>query len=137
MRLFLDANVVFSAAQNTDGRAAAIFDLCRKGHGTIMVSPHALEEARRNIDLKYPDARSKMELLLDDIEVCQECSRENAEWAAAQRLPEKDAPILGAAAQGKADLLVTGDRAHFGHLLGKTLRGVLIVTPAEAFARLL
>jgi hypothetical protein len=27
---------------------------------------------------------------------------------------------------------VTGDRTHFGHLYGKNLGGVLIVTPAEA-----
>jgi len=45
--------------------------------------------------------------------------------------------MLRAAAQAGADVLVTGDRTHFGDLYGKSLRGVLIATPAEALARVL
>ena len=52
-------------------------------------------------------------------------------------MPEKDAPILAAAVAGDADLLVTGDRTHFGKLYGKTLRGCEVATPAATLARLL
>ena len=37
--------------------------------------------------------------------------------------------VLGAAIAIRADRLVTGDRAHFGPLYGKTVEGVLIVSP--------
>jgi len=137
VRLFLDANVLFSAAQNAGGGAAALFDLAEEGWCTLTASPHALQEARRNLELKRPELLPWLERLLRAVAVCPECSPQNAAWARAQRLPDKDAPILGAAAQARAGLLVTGDRTHFGHLCGNSLRGVLIVTPAEALARLL
>ena len=137
MRLFLDANVLFSAAQNEEGRAAALFDLAGRGYCALIASPHAVEEARRNLELKHPKLLRRLERLLRAVAVCQECLPENAEWARAEMLPAKDAPILGAAAQAGAGHLVTGDRKHFGHLHGKTLRGVYIATPAEALARVL
>ncbi len=123
--------------KHAEGRAAAIFELCRRGYCTVILSPHALEEARRNLELKCPGAVPRLERLLGAVEICQECSAESAGWARTHGLPDKDAPILGAAAQAKAELLVTGDRTHFGHLFGKTLRGVRIVTPADALARVL
>jgi hypothetical protein len=58
-------------------------------------------------------------------------------WALEQGLPLKDVPILAAAVQGRCDLLVTGDRAHFGPLYGRRLRGVEVLSPADALARLL
>jgi predicted nucleic acid-binding protein len=137
VRLFLDANILFSAARNAEGRAAALFDLAGRGYCTLIASPHALEEARRNLEVKHPTLLPRLQWLLQAVGVSQECSAENARWAHAQKLPDKDAPILGAAAQAGADLLVTGDRTHFGHLYGKVLRGVCIATPAEALARVL
>jgi len=137
VRIFLDANVLFSAARDAEGRAAALFDLAGKGYCTLMASPHAAEEARRNLDLKHPKLAPRLEQLLRKVVLCPECSPLNAEWARAEKLPDKDAPILGAAVQARADLLVTGDRTHFGPLYGEVLRGVEIVTPAEALARVL
>lgn len=58
-------------------------------------------------------------------------------WAVEQGLPSKDAPILAAAAAARADLLVTGDRSHFGHLFNRCLRDVTIVLSIDALARVL
>lgn len=58
-------------------------------------------------------------------------------WASEQGLPPKDAPILAAAVQARADLLVTGDSRDFGPFFGRTLRGVKVVTPAQALAAVL
>jgi predicted nucleic acid-binding protein len=51
-----------------------------------------------------------------------------------ERLPlaGKDAPVLAAAVQGKADIFVTGDRRDFGFLFGRVLEGVKVLTPADA-----
>ena len=137
MRLFLDANVLFSAARDDNGRAAALIAVAGKHRHELLTSPHAVEEARRNLEIKNPDRLERLQAVLDKVGICPECLDENATWAREQSLPDKDAPILGAAAQARANLLVTGDRTHFGHLYGKVLRGVVVVTPADALAALL
>jgi len=46
-------------------------------------------------------------------------------------LPEKDRPVLVAAIHHHhCDILVTGDRTHFGQLYGKTIQGVSVLSPA-------
>ncbi len=135
MRLFLDANVLFSAARNPDGRAAAILALAGQGLCELLTSPHAVEEARRNLSLKHPDRAARLDEVLRAVVIGREASPPGVAWALAQDLPPKDAPILAAAADAQADLLVTGDLTHFGHLYGKTIRGLKVVTPATALAR--
>ena len=137
MRLFLDANVLFTAAHNPGGRSAAIFQLARAGLCTVVTSPHALEEARRNLRLKHPSAASALEELVAATSIGPEALSEGVGWAVDQGLPLKDAPILAAAAHAGCDVLVTGDRTHFGSLYGKKLRGVEVLPPAEALERLL
>jgi len=49
----------------------------------------------------------------------------------------KDAPILAAACVADVDILVTGDRTHFGHLYGKTVEGLQVLTLKATLERLL
>ena len=137
MRLFLDANVLFTAAHNPGGRSAAIFRLARAGACRLVTSPHAFEEARRNLRIKYPSAIDALERLVALASVGPEAPSKDVAWALEQGLPPKDAPILAAAAQARCDVLVTGDRTHFGPLYGRRLRGVEVLSPADALARLL
>ncbi len=137
MRLFLDANVLFTAAHKPEGRSAALVALARRSFCSLHTSPHVLEEARRNLRLKLPQGADALEKLLKTIAIEGEASSPLVRWALEQGLPLKDAPVLAAAVVARADLLVTGDRKHFGDLYGATLRGVEVVTPAEALARLL
>lgn len=137
MRLFLDANVIFTAAHNPVGRSAGIVELAHSGRCRAATSPHAAAEARRNLALKYPDALARLDSLMGQIEVVPEAASIDVAWAAEQGLPPKDAPVLAAAVACGADALVTGDRTHFGHLFGRRLRGVLVLDPAQALARVL
>jgi predicted nucleic acid-binding protein len=137
VRLFLDANVLFTAAHNPKGRSAGIFELARAGVCSLVTSPHALEEARRNLQLKYPPAMGALEQLLRPVSVEPEAPSKDVAWALERGLPLKDAPILAAAAQARCDVLVTGDRTDFGHLYGTRLRGLEVLSPADALARLL
>jgi predicted nucleic acid-binding protein len=137
VRLFLDANVLFTAAHNAEGRSAAIVELARAGTCRLVTSPHALEEARRNLRLKYPGLVDALERLVTLASVEPEAPSKDIAWALEQGLPLKDAPILAAAAQARCDVLVTGDRTHFGHLYGRRFRGVEVLSPADALARLL
>ena len=137
MRLFLDANVLFSAAYMDKSRTGSLFRLAEVELCELMASPYAIEEARRNLAIKRAERLSVFSRLTAVLTICPEPSKDYIEWALAQGLGLKDAPILAAAAQAKADLLVTGDRTDFGHLYRRTLRGVEVLPPAEALDRIL
>ena len=137
MRVFLDANVIFSAALNSAGGLRAFFQLATAGVCELLASPYALDEARRNMARKQAARVPDLDALILQITRCREASADSLQWALATGLPAKDAPILAAAVQAHADILATGDRAHFGMLFGQTLRGVTILTPREALERIL
>ena len=136
MRVFLDANVLFSAALNTSGGLHAYFSLAGTGVCELVASPYAIDEARRNIGRKQPANAPALERLIAQITVCREAAPDAVQWALATGLPAKDAPILAAAAQAKAAFLVTGDRADFGFLYKRKLRGVEVLPPRIALERI-
>ncbi|OGA11974.1 MAG: hypothetical protein A3D95_12200 [Betaproteobacteria bacterium RIFCSPHIGHO2_12_FULL_69_13] len=137
MKLFLDANVIFSAAHQQAGNAQALVALARAGRCTLQTSAHALEEAQRNLALKSNEYEKRLAEALSAIDVVAEAPPSLVEWARQEGLPLKDAPILAAAVQAGAEVLVTGDRRDFGPFLDRTLRGVQVLAPARALARVL
>jgi uncharacterized protein len=135
MRVFLDANVLFSACLRTRNRQYAFFELAGAGRCTLLTSTYALEEARRNLARKAPQAEDKPPALTSLLQQTADSpAEETLLWAEAQGLPAKDAPILATAVGARADLLVTGDRHHFGPLFGRVLRGVRVLSLAEGLA---
>ncbi len=137
MRVFLDANVLFSAAHSTGSPLHGFFRLAEAGVCELLASPFALDEARRNIARKQPAMIAELERLIQRITICREAGAEEVLRARSTGLPDKDAPILAAAVQAKADMLVTGDRADFGGFYERKLHGVEILTPRAALERIL
>jgi uncharacterized protein len=137
MRIFLDANVLFSAAHGTESPLRAFFRLAEAEVCDLLASPFALDEARRNIARKHSAKTADLEQLIAHVAICLEASAEEMRWARSTGLPAKDAPILAAALQAKADILVTGDRADFGRLYGRKLRGLEVLPPRTALERIL
>jgi predicted nucleic acid-binding protein len=138
MRVFLDANVLFSACLKQHNRQYAFFELARAGRCALLTSSYALEEADRNLVRKAPQAQSRLSELADLLQPLAEAPSEPLlAWAEAQGLPAKDAPILAAAVLAQSDLLVTGDRRHFSSLFGRTLKGVRILALADGLAAVL
>jgi len=131
MRVFLDANVLFAAAISPEGRSAALFLLAERRVCTLLTSAHAVTEARRNLEGRYPDALERFERLAHRVTIVPEAASPRVAWARQQGLPDEDAPILAAAADAGVDVLVTGDRSHFGHLFGRTLEGVRVLGLAQ------
>ena len=123
-RVFLDANVLFSAAY---GAGSGLGQLWTLPAAVILVSsPYAIEEARRNLD----DAgRDRLDGLVADLEIVADIA--TGSLPSAVDLVEQDRPILFAAIAAKATHLLTGDRAHFGALFGRRIGGVLIERPAD------
>jgi predicted nucleic acid-binding protein len=136
VRLFLDANVLFAAVHSPEGRSGALFELAERGVCTLIMSPHAIEEARRNLALKSPAGVETFRHLLASVEQVPEADPRIVAWTTGHDLPASDAPILAAAVAAEADALVTGDRTHFGHLFGTSIGGVDVLSLADALKRL-
>jgi predicted nucleic acid-binding protein len=134
--LFLDANVLFSAAHRPQNAPGLLVDFASAGLVRACTSEYALEEARRNLALKSPDAMLSFERVRQTCAVTPAPGIGTLAWATTQ-IATKDAPILAAAIDCRCDWLVTGDRRDFGPLFGSTQRGVLVIPPSEALRRLL
>jgi hypothetical protein len=63
MRVFLDANVLFSAAKSDGAGRELLLPLEQSGH-QCCVDAYVIEEARRNLVAKAPDHISVLEKLL-------------------------------------------------------------------------
>ncbi|MBI4313350.1 MAG: PIN domain-containing protein [Candidatus Omnitrophica bacterium] len=139
-RFFLDANILFSAAYDAQSRSALLFDLAKAGRCTLATSSYAREEARRNLASKRPEALTVFEHRLQAVPHIQEPDPRVIQHLAARHMvPVEDAPILAAAIQAGVDALVTGDRTHFGHLMGRSVPGgsLYVLSLAEALRRVL
>lgn len=137
LRLFLDANILFSAAYRDGSPALLLFELASAGRCSLVTSAFAWDEAHRNITLKYPQRAPALDMLKEHLEYAPVPDAEAIQIAANQGLPDKDVPILAAASLAKVEILVTGDRAHFGHLYGNAINGVRVLTLSNSLARLL
>ena len=122
MRIFLDANILFSATQPHSRMRAfleVLFD-----RADCLTNAYAVEEARRNLELKFPEGLKALERLTRQCEIVSQLVT-----GLDVELPLKDMPILGGAIAGHATHLLTGDEKDFGKFWGKMVQGVKIVSP--------
>ena len=129
MRLFLDANVLFTAAHNATGKAALIIELGSKGEWELFSSPFAVEEARRNLELKFPVFLERLTRFQSRIQLVEHRANDNFPDGLAQ----KDRPIFQAAIASRSTHLLTGDLKHFGPFMNQTDQtfGILVQTTAQ------
>ena len=120
-RLFLDANVLFSAAHREDSGLLRIWEL---EDVELVTSAYAFEEARRNLDTE--DQLGRLQELIRNLQIVPESAVDLPDGVG---LSQKDVPILQAAIAAEASHLVTGDRKDFGPYFGHKLAGVSIMTP--------
>ena len=99
------------------------------GH-TLVADAYVVEEARRNLEAKFPAALKDFEVMLHQLESVATL-RCFLPPELVPELPEKDRPVLAAAIQRRCDVLLTGDKTHFGPLYGKNLEGVTVRSPAD------
>jgi len=135
MRIFLDANVLFSAAKS-DGAVRRLLDrLIEAGH-ECWADGFVAEEARRNLAAKSAGGAAALERLLTRLCVGP-LHAPDRELEDTLPLPEKDRPVLSAAIRHRCEALVTGDSTHFGALYGKVVHGVKIHSPRSIAEALL
>jgi len=127
-RLFLDANILFSAAYSAN---AGLLQFWKLRNVVLCSSRYALEEAA--INLAQDIQKRRLEKLAVAIEFFEPISR-----ALPQNLtlPEKNVPILLAALSARATHLITGDVRHFGRYFGKSIEGMLVLPPGDYLRRI-
>lgn len=121
-KLFLDANILFSAAYK---EKAALLVLWKLKNVELITSPYAIEEAERNLASQLQRARLS-ELIKKMTIVHAPVLFNNNPYS----VKEKDLPILQAAIFSKSDYLITGDFQDFGRFFGKKVERVMILPPA-------
>ena len=124
-RIFLDANILFSAANGSPG-LERLWNLAQEKRCLLFASDYVVEEARRN--LHDENHLKKLETSLSEVRIVPEA---DPEMPCPIILPEKDRPVLLAAIFIKADCLITGDVLHFGKYFGQTVSGVKICRPRD------
>ena len=138
LRIFLDANVLFSAARAPGAMRQMLTALKNQGH-VLVAEAYVCTEARRNLVAKAGETTLQdLEVILATVELGGARQAITASQAqAANWLPEKDRPVLLAAIALRCDALVTGDKTHFGAGYGQSFVGVTLYSPAQLALALL
>lgn len=136
MKVFLDANVLFSASLGAAGTAQALLVAAAKAGAQCVCSERAFAEAHRNLAAKAPQSLPELELISVLVSRVPEPHATQVDAARAAGVVDKDAPVFGAALACAADWFVTGDQRHFGHLFGHRVEDVLVLSLRAAVDRL-
>ena len=126
-RVFLDANILVSAAWREEG---GLLVLWRLADVQLLTSGYAIVEADRNVT--NAEQRTRLHRLVQRLEIVDEPLPRRLPAGIA--LPAKDVPILLAAIDSRANYLLTGDKDHFGRYYGQEIEGVTVLRPATYLA---
>jgi predicted nucleic acid-binding protein len=139
VRIFLDANIIFLAGYSPASPVHDLLALARHGLCELVMSAYAQEEARRNLEVKGPPGWAEaLERASLAITLVGEAQAPALELARQARLADPaDVPILAAAIQCRAHMLVSGDRRAFGTLFGSRVAELEVLTLRDALRRLL
>jgi predicted nucleic acid-binding protein len=138
MRIFLDANILFSAAKSDGAVRALLRRVLDAGH-LCVADAYVVAEARRNLLVKGPEALLVFDALLPHLQPIGAAARPAPSMpddATLAWLAAKDRPVLAAAIREGCDVLITGDRTHFGAGYGKRFGSVLVLSPRGLAERL-
>jgi predicted nucleic acid-binding protein len=127
-RVFIDANILVSAAWLPENGLLALWDLVDT---ELLTSAYAIAEADRNV--RTSDQRTRLHRLVQRVHIVDEPRGETL--PATVRLPAKDVPILLAAIEAGAGYLLPGDLEHFGPYFGESVSGVHVLRPRDYLTR--
>jgi hypothetical protein len=129
IRLFLDSNVLFTAARNAEGKASRVIDLAAGGNWEVVTCAYCLAEARLNLEKKHPASLGRLTGILGTVHLVPDVTGEQCTLL----LPEKDQPVFASAQRCKATHFLTGDRRHFGPYMNipKDTVGIVVQTVGD------
>ncbi len=128
MKVFLDTSVLLAAALTREGPARELFRQARRRRWTLLTSHWCLEEVRRNLGVKYPEAmpawrglRRRLRVVPNALVLDRPLVFDVA----------KDKPVLISALASGSAALLTYDRADFQDRLGTSFYGMRLVLPRD------
>jgi len=122
MKCFLDANVLFSGANETN-QMHRLLNVAGEVH-QLITSDYAREEAIRNIRNKREHWEYGFTRIMRLVTMVP-----SIDQVLDERIALKDRPILATAIAEQCDRLITGDKKDFGHLFQQQVQCVTILTP--------
>jgi len=131
MRLFLDTSVLLAASGSDKGASREIFRLASPNQWTLIATPYAVEEVRRNLSSFPATASANWNQLREELLLMDDVFTVDRPAVFA---PAKGRPILFSALAW-ADVLLTLDRGDFETLLGSEFYGLAILTPGNFLIR--
>ena len=113
LRVFVDTSALLAGLNSPSGAAGTVLASCFRHDITPVVSPQVIEEAQRNIPLKFPHlAGAWTNFLLIPPEVTPRPTLREVKKAYTV-LPTSDAAILASALQAWPDALITWNTRDF------------------------
>ena len=126
--LFLDANVLVSAAWGPNTRMQQFWEL---ENVELITSKYALKETEGKLSRQEQIQRYRR--LASVLRVIEEWEHiELPDWVTVR---EKDIAIIQGAIAAQATHLVTGDARDFGDYFGQVIEGVEVIRPADYLER--
>ncbi|WP_050061042.1 PIN domain-containing protein [Silvibacterium bohemicum] len=129
LRVFLDANVLFSAAYKQKN---GLLEFWSMPEVQLVTSFYVVQEALRNCTSE--DHTRRLESLLAATIIVSDALP--GTLPPHIDLPTKDQPVLAAAMNAGADFLITGDKTHFAPWMNlpiETRHGILMITQPRTF----
>lgn len=129
MRVLIDSNVLFSSALNPNGTPFKAYVKAVTSPNTGMICQQNIDELRRTFNRKLPDKIQLLESFLAIAMTALEIVTVPNDKYDIERLVRDpdDRPILRAAINAKADIIVTGDN----DLLEAHIEHPVICTPSQ------
>lgn len=136
-KVFVDSSVLFSACYSSTGASREIIRQGISGKIKLVISKHVIEEVERNLKKDAPQTIPIFQEFLNIVafKIVHPTKQEVEEAASCVDL--KDAPILAAARNAKADYMVSLDTRHLvGIPKVASCAKVEIVLPGEFLKRI-
>jgi uncharacterized protein len=134
VKIFLDSNVILSGLLSDKGAPRVILDILSLNLPFLsgITGEFNLLEIERNLKRKLPGLFSVYRKYFPRINLQIVPLARPAELKDFFRVAaEKDVPVLVSAIRSRADLLITGDKRHFGKIKLPAPYTLKIVTPSE------
>jgi predicted nucleic acid-binding protein len=111
--VFFDADVLIAGSASREGASFILLQLSELGLIKGFTSPKVVDECRKNLSNKLPDAQPAFEQVLSTALTVQENPSEKEISNYRKMAHEKDVPILAAALKTDAQFLVTFNTKDF------------------------
>ena len=138
LAIFIDASVLFAASDSERGASREIIRYALRGQIQLVINKFVLEETRKNLASKRPDALYFFQILEETIPF-EIVNPTLSEVLAMQPYTAfKDAPHFASALKGKVFCLVSLDRKHMIGIRDRIVAdlGLRILLPSELLQEL-